>query len=305
MHGHVGLLRLRRRGRGDRDDPRDTRSRDQLPRHGRDVRAVREREADRQGGRRTSRRLGDRDQVRRPPGARRVGRMDAGARRLARERAPLGRGLARAPRDRPDRSLLPAPHGPERADRGDGRGDGRAGRGGQDPPHRAQRGGAGADPQGARHPSDHGGADGVLALDPRPRGGDPADPAGARDRPGPVLAARPRLPLRPVQVAGRARLRRLPPPRAAVHRREPGGEPRAGCQGRAAGRPEGGHPGAAGARLGPGPGRRHRPDPGHQAPQLPGAERRRARGRAHRRGPGADRRGDPARLRAIATTPRG
>ena len=84
-----------------------------------------------------------------------------------------------------------------------------------------------------------------------------------------VLAARPRLPLRPVQVAGRARLRRLPPPRAAVHRREPRGEPRAGRR-RSSSWPteKGVHPGAAGARLGPGPGRRHRPDPGHQAPRA-------------------------------------
>ena len=105
-----------------------------------------------------------------PAGARRAGRMDARARRLARERAPLGRGLARAPRHRPHRPLLPAPHRPEGADRGDGRGAGRAGRGGQGPPHRPQRGGAGDDPPRARDPPDHRGADRVLALDPRPRG---------------------------------------------------------------------------------------------------------------------------------------
>ena len=109
------------------------------------------------------------------------------------------------------------------------------------------------DPQRARHPSDHGGADGVLALDPRPRGGDPADPARARDRPGPVLAARPRLPLRPVQVAGRTRRRRLPPPRAAVHRREPGGEPRAGRQGRGARRRRRGSPRRSWRSLGSSP----------------------------------------------------
>ena len=121
-----------------------------------------------------------------------------------------------------------------------------------------------------------------------------------------VLAARPRLPLRPVQVAGRARRRRLPPPRAAVHRREPRGATSSSPP-RSSSWPteKGVHAGAAGARLGPGPGRRHRPDPGHQAPQLPGAERRRARGRAHRRGPGADRRRAPGGGRAIATTRRG
>ena len=82
-------------------------------------------------------------------------------------------------------------------------------------------------PQGARDAPDHRGADRVLALDARPRGGDPADAARARDRPGRVLAARPRLSLRPLQVAGGARRGRLPPQRAALHRRQPRGQPRA------------------------------------------------------------------------------
>ena len=52
-------------------------------------------------------------------------------------------------------------------------------------------------------------------------------------------------------------------------------------------------PGAAGARVGARPGRRHRPDPRHQAAQLPRAERRCGRRRAHRGRPRADRRRAP------------
>jgi aryl-alcohol dehydrogenase-like predicted oxidoreductase len=55
--------------------------------------------------------------------------------------------------------------------------------------------------------------------------------------------------------------------------------------------------GAAGARVGAGPGRGSRSDPGHQAARVPRAERRRGRRRAERRGPGADRRRAAAGLR--------
>jgi hypothetical protein len=48
----------------------------------------------------------------------------------------------------------------------------------------------GDDPPCACGPSDHGGADGVLAVDARRGGGDPADAPGAGDRAGGVLAAR-------------------------------------------------------------------------------------------------------------------
>ena len=47
--------------------------------------------------------------------------------------------------------------------------------------------------------------------------------------------------------------------------------------------------------LGAGPGRRRGPDPGHQAARLPGAERRGQRARARCRGSGPARRGGPAR----------
>ena len=78
--------------------------------------------------------------------------------------------------------------------------------------------------------------------------------------------------------------------RPAIHRREPGGEPGAGRQGRRDRGRQGDHSGAARDRLGAGAGRRPRSDPGHQAPELPRGERRRRRRRAHHRGPRADRR---------------
>ena len=54
----------------------------------------------------------------------------------------------------------------------------------------------------------------------------------ARHRLRRLLAARPRLPLGPLHVAGRARRGRLPPPRPALRRREPGAQPGAGREGR-------------------------------------------------------------------------
>ena len=54
---------------------------------------------------------------------------------------------------------------------------------------------------------------------------------------------------------------------------------------------EGLHPRPAGARLGDGPGRRHRADPRHQAPHLSGAERRGGRDRLQPERAGLDQRG--------------
>ena len=199
-----------------------------------------ERAADRQGGRRTSRRLRDRDQVRRPAGARRVGRMDPVLDGSPENVRTLGRGLARAPRDRPHRPLLPAPHRPEGADRGDRRGDGRAGRRGQGPPHRPQRGGAGDDPPRARDPPDHRGADRVLALDPRPRGARSCRPCGSSGS-----AWSPYSPLGRgflsgrFKSAGRARLRRLPRRTGRGSPARTSRQSRARREGRAAGRREG------------------------------------------------------------------
>ena len=106
-----------------------------------------------------------------------------------------------------------------------------------------QRGVRGHDPPRARDAPDHRAADRVLAVDARRRGGDPAGVPRARDRVRRVLAARPRLPVRAVQVARRPRGGRLPPPRPAVHRRRAGAEPPARREGRGARRGEGLHAG--------------------------------------------------------------
>ena len=101
------------------------------------------------------------------------------ARRVRRPRQELDRGLAPAARHRLRRPLLPASRRPERPDRGDRRRDGRTRDRGQDPPHRAQRGGAGHDPAGPRRPPDHSRADRVLAVEPGSGGGRPARRAGS------------------------------------------------------------------------------------------------------------------------------
>ena len=110
-------------------------------------------------------------------------------------RAVLRR-VAAAPRRRPHRPLLPAPRRSRRADRGDGRGDGRAGRRRQGALPRAVRGRRRDDPPRARRPPDHRAADRVLAVEPRPRGRDPADAARAGHRLRRLQPARPRLPHR-------------------------------------------------------------------------------------------------------------
>ena len=76
------------------------------------------------------------------------------------------------------------------------------------------------------------------------------DAEGARDRARRLLAARTRLPVGALHLARGARRGRLPPLRAALHRREPQAEPEArrarqGARGR-----EGDHARAAGARVG-------------------------------------------------------
>ena len=81
---------------------------------------------------------------------------------------------------------------------------------GQGPLPRALRGGAGDDPARARGPPDHRAADRVLALEPRPRGRDPADRPRARHRLRRLQPARPRLPHRPLPSAGGPRRGRLP-----------------------------------------------------------------------------------------------
>uniref|UniRef100_A0A0N4ZWK6 Amidase domain-containing protein n=1 Tax=Parastrongyloides trichosuri TaxID=131310 RepID=A0A0N4ZWK6_PARTI len=71
---------------------------------------------------------------------------------------------------RSHRPLLPAPHRPQYADRGDGRGHGRAGEGGQGPLHRPVRGGARDPAPRPCRASDRGLADRVFAVEPRPGG---------------------------------------------------------------------------------------------------------------------------------------
>src|SRR5262249_30662014 len=78
--------------------------------------------------------------------------------------------------------LLPSPRGRRGAQRGDGWRDGGAGRAGQGPPHRPQRGCAGDDPPCERNSPAHRRADRVLAVEPGPRGGGAADMPRARDR---------------------------------------------------------------------------------------------------------------------------
>ena len=91
-------------------------------------------------------------------------------RRQPRLRAPLLRGEPQAARRRHDRPLLPAPRRPQDADRGHGRGDGRARPGGQGPLPRPFRGCARDDPPRAQGASDHRAADRVLVVEPRSRG---------------------------------------------------------------------------------------------------------------------------------------
>ena len=170
VHGDVRVLRLGRRGRGDRDDPARARARHRLHRHRTAVRAADERGAGRPRDQGPARRVRDRDEVRPKGGlgeARRyVDRRSA--RRLGGARARLDRRLTQAARHRPRRPLLPAPRRPERPDRGDGRGDGRARRARQGAPHRTQRSRTGHGPPSTLRPPDHGAANGVLVMDARP-----------------------------------------------------------------------------------------------------------------------------------------
>ena len=139
--------------------------------------------------------------------------------RTARVRAQGVRRLAPAARRRPHRSLLPAPGRPQRADRGDRRRDGRAGPGrarcatSAFPRLAARRSAAPV----ARAP-DRRAADRVLALDPRPRGRDPATVPRARHRLRRLQPAGPRLPHRPLPHARRPPARRLPPQLARASR---------------------------------------------------------------------------------------
>ena len=131
--------------------------------------------------------VGTRD--RRPP---RQGR----ARDQVRQRAQRGRRAGSASTARPSTCARPATRSSSgsasttststtstastrHADRGDGRRDGGARRGGQGAPPRPVRGGARDDPPRARGASDHRAADRVLAVDARSRGRDPRRPCAS------------------------------------------------------------------------------------------------------------------------------
>ena len=260
-----------RRGRVDRDDPPRARARHRLPRHGPDLRPADERGAGRQGDRGQARRVRDRDQVPAPTWTTpSPGTCRPSARSTARPRTCASRSRARCSASAPTTSTSTTSTASTRTspieetvgamaelvEEGKVRHLGLS----EAAPETIRR-------AHAVHP--------ITALqteyssvDPRPRGGDPADLPRARHRLRPLLAARARLPLRPLQVTRRAGRGRLPPHRPALPGREPGGEPEARREGRGDRRGEGHHPGAARAGLGARPGRRHRPDPGHQAPHA-------------------------------------
>src|SRR5213594_3801010 len=97
---------------------------------------------------------------------------------------------------RPDGTWAGVNGRPERADRGDCRRDGRAGARRQGALPRPLRGGARDYPACARDAPDQRAPDGVLALEPRPGGRDPADVPGAGDWLRGVQSAGARLPVR-------------------------------------------------------------------------------------------------------------
>ena len=198
-----------------------------VPRHRRLLRPAHERGARRPGDRRPPRRGRPRDEVRHRPRARTDPTARGSTGRPSTCARPARRSLRRLGVDT-HRPLLPAPRRPRGPDRGDGRRDGGA---------RARRarcatsGSRRRPPETIRrahavHPIS-GAADGVLALEPRSRGRAAADRARARDRLRRLQPARPRLPDRPLRVAGRPRGRRLPADARRASRGELRAQPRA------------------------------------------------------------------------------
>jgi hypothetical protein len=208
------------------------------------------------------------------------------------------RRLARAPRHRLHRPLIPASRRLRGAYRGDRRRDGRSSRAGQGQVRRAVGGGAGDHPPRARRTPDQRASDRVLAVEPRPRGRDPSHRTRAGDRFRLLQSARSRLPLRLDPLARRPRRERLSAALAALPGRELRPQPRALRPGGGARRGEGRNAGSARVRLGPPPGRRPRPDPGNEAPSLPRGGRSRGGDRAFGGGARAHRRGGAARYAA-------
>ena len=139
------------------------------------------------------------DEVRHQAGQRRRSAQPHRRRQPGVRAQRVRRSLA-APRHRPHRPLLPAPRRSEHADRGDRRGDGRAGAGGQGALPRPLGGERRDDPPRARGAPDHSRADRVLAVDARCRGEILPTLQRAGHRARRLLAARARLSLGPLQL---------------------------------------------------------------------------------------------------------
>ena len=105
----------------------------------------------------------------------------------------------------------------------------------------------------------------------------PQDHARSRHLVRRLCAARPRPADRRHRRSGDARRRRHPQAPAALLRRQPRAQPRAGAEGRGDRQAQGLHAGAARAGLGAGAGPGRHPDPRHQAEEAADGEHRRAR----------------------------
>ena len=156
----------------------------------------------------------DRDEVR--DHLRPAGRPARGHQRHARLRAVVDRGIAATARHRLRRPVLPAPGRSGRADRGDGRRDGRARRRRQGPPPRALGSIGRHDPAGRGGAPDRGAAERVVAVESRHRGRDRSGVSRTRYRCRRVQSARARLPHRSHHLGRRSRRARHPPQPAAL-----------------------------------------------------------------------------------------
>ena len=266
MHGNVGVLRLHRRGRGDRDDPPGARARDRLPRHRPAVRADDQRGARRPRDQGSPRRVRDRDEVRasdgrgdRPARCRRSGRSTARPSTSAARSRDRSRGCGtdhvdlyyqhRVDPNVPIEETVGAMA--ELVQQGKMRHIGLS----EAAPETIRR-------AHAVHP--------ITAVQTEyslwtrdPEYGRAADLPRPRDRVRALLAARARVSLGALHVSRRARRERFPSQRPALHRREPRRQP-PGSPRRSPRSPQekGITPGATGARLGARPRRRLVPIPG-------------------------------------------
>ncbi len=224
-------------------------------------------------------------------------------RRPAGVRHELVRGEPEAARRRRDRPLLRAPHRSGRADRGHRRRDGQAraaGQGARAGPERSLAQDHRPRPQGA---SDRRGAERILAALSRAGRRHPQDHARPRHLVRGLCAARARPAHLRHRRSGDLERGRHPQAPAALRRRQPRAQPRAGAEGRGDRQAQGLHAGAARARLGAGAGHGRHPDSRHQAEEAVAGEHRRAQRQAFgqpslRRSP-APCRPAPSRARAI------